>query len=192
MSKKHPISSKKQSTNRKPQVVYAGKFIQLRTHGTWEFAHRPKITGIVGIVAVTDANELVLIRQFRPPLGCEVIEIPAGLAGDVAGSEDEPLAAAAKRELLEETGYAARSMKPLTFGASSAGLTDEIIHLFLATGLKKVGDGHGDGSEKIETILVPLEKVERWIKGQQQRGNQVDLKVFAALHFAKARYTRTH
>lgn len=183
------MSKRQSKQHRKPTVVYAGRFIQLCTSGTWEYAHRPKITGIVGIVAVTDENELILIRQFRPPLGCDVIEIPAGLAGDVAGSEKEPLSAAAKRELLEETGYSARSMKPLTFGTSSAGLTDEVIHLFLATGLKKTGDGHGDGSEQIETLLIPLEKVENWLKRQQKQGAQVDLKVFAALFFARRAYT---
>lgn len=169
------------------KVLYAGKHLQLCARGTWEFAHRAKISGIVGIVAITDANELILIRQFRPPVGCDVIEIPAGLAGDIAGSETESLAVAAKRELLEETGFAARTMKLITSGASSAGCTDEIIHLFRAVCLKKVADAHGDGTEEIQTHLVPLDKVESWIKRQMKAGAQVDFKVFAALHFARSR-----
>lgn len=170
---------------RKFKVVYAGKHLQLCVRGTWEYAHRPRITGIVGIVAVTSSNEIIVIRQFRPALGCEVIEIPAGLAGDIEGSEDEELVSAARRELLEETGYAARSMKPLTYGASSAGMTDEIIHLFLATGLSKVANPPRDSSEQITAHRVPLRNAEAWIKRQQRTGIQVDLKVFAALHFAR-------
>ncbi len=164
--------------------LYKGKHLQMWRRGKWEYAHRPKISGIVCIVAVTDAKELVLISQHRPPLDRDVIEIPAGLAGDIVGSENESLAIAAKRELLEETGFAAKRMKPLTFGTSSAGLTDEVIHLFLATDLKKVADAHGDGSEQIDTHLIPLNKVEAWLKRQQKAGRLVDLKVFAALHFA--------
>jgi ADP-ribose pyrophosphatase len=168
----------------KPKTVYAGTHLEMVSRGGWEYVRRPKISGIVGIVAVTDAKELILIRQFRPPLNADVIEIPAGLAGDVVGSESESLASAAKRELLEETGYDAKKMKLLSYGASSAGLCDEIIHLFLATGLKKVADADGDATERISTILVPLSKVEAWIRRQQKAGAAVDLKVFAALHFA--------
>lgn len=178
------MSKSKATSKTKPRVLYAGKHLQMVARGSWEFAHRPKISGIVGIVAVTDQQELILIRQHRPPLDRDVIEIPAGLAGDVAGSETESLANAAKRELLEETGYEAKRMKLLSYGASSAGLCDEIIHLFLATGLKKVADADGDPTEQIETIPVPLAKVESWLKRQQKAGAQVDLKVFAALHFA--------
>lgn len=174
----------------KAKLLYSGKNLQLMTRGQWEFVHRPKISGIVGIVAVTDAQELILIRQFRPPVNCAVIEIPAGLAGDVAGSESESLADAARRELLEETGYQAKKMKPLTFGVSSAGLCDEVIHLFLATGVQKIADAHGDSTEQIETLLIPLDKVESWIKRQQKKGVQLDLKVFAALHFARAAWKR--
>ena len=165
------------------RVVYRGKHVQMVARGGWEFAHRPEVTGIVGIVAVTDARELVLIEQHRPPLDAVVIEIPAGLAGDVAGGET--LAVAARRELLEETGYSARRMRPLARGASSAGITDELITLFLATGLRKTGPGEGDGGERIATHLVPLDDVEAWIKRRQKRGKQVDLKVYAALHFAR-------
>ena len=173
--------------NSKSSIVYAGKHLQVCKCGTWEFARRPNVSGIVGIVAVTDKDELVLIRQYRPPLNCDVIEIPAGLAGDIAESEDESLLLAAKRELLEETGFRAGKMKLLTFGTSSAGLTNEVVHLFLATDLKRIADSQGDATEHITTHLVPLAKVENWIKRQQNSGAQIDLKVYSALHFARAR-----
>ena len=170
----------------KDSIVYAGKHVQMISRGGWEFAHRPGLTGIVGVIAVTDDRELILIEQYRPPLKAIVVELPAGLAGDVKGSETETLASAARRELMEETGYAARTMKQVATGVSSAGITDEVLTLFLATGLKKTGLAEGDGSEQITTHLVPLDDVEAWIKKQQRKGKQVDLKIYAALHFARA------
>jgi ADP-ribose pyrophosphatase len=174
-------------TNSKPITVYDGKFVRMVSRNGWEYASRKNLSGIVGIIAVTDENELILIEQFRPPIGKVVIEIPAGLAGDARGSEDEALAKAARRELLEETGYTARGMKKVAFGVPSAGICDEVITIFLATGLKKTADAHGDGSEQITTRLVPVDKVESWIKRQQKAGKQVDLKVYAALYWASRR-----
>jgi len=168
---------------KRPTVVYDGKFIRMVNRGGWEYASRKNLSGIVGIVAVTDAGELLLIEQFRPPINKNVIEIPAGLAGDIKGSENEALALAARRELLEETGYTAKRMKQLAVGVPSAGVCDEIITMFLATGLKKQGAAHGDGGEEITQHLVPLAKVEAWLNRQQREGKQVDLKVYSALYW---------
>src|SRR5262245_16597959 len=112
------------------QILSEGKYIRLVRRGTWDFVQRRGISGVVAIVAVTDAGELVLVEQFRPPVNKRVIEVPAGLAGDIAGQEHEALTEAARRELLEETGYEARSMRYLAEGVASAGLTDETITLF--------------------------------------------------------------
>src|SRR6478672_1057017 len=120
-----------------PTVLYDGKHIQLVRRDRWEYARRKNLTGIVAIVAVTEDGKLVLVEQYRPPVGARVIELPAGLAGDVAGQEAEDLATAALRELLEETGYEADVMTEVGAGAASAGMTDEIITLFLAAGLRK-------------------------------------------------------
>lgn len=168
-------------------TLHEGKYVALVRTGQWEFVKRQNLSGIVGIVAVTREGKLILIEQFRPPLGKNVIEIPAGLAGDVAGSESEDLADAARRELLEETGYEAGGMTRLAAGAASAGLTDEVITLYRATRLKKVGEGHGDGSEQIITHEIPVDRVESWLKRQEKAGKLIDLKVFAALHFARCK-----
>src|SRR4029077_15818727 len=105
--------------------------------------------GIVASVAVTDEGNVLLIEQSRPPVNKRMIELPAGLAGDIVGQETEELAAAARRGLLEETGYEAKEMTSLAEGGSSGGITDEIITLFRATGLRRVGPAAGDGNEQI-------------------------------------------
>jgi ADP-ribose pyrophosphatase len=167
----------------KDKTLFEGKHVRLLQRGQYEFASRRKISGIVGIVAVNAKGKLLLIEQFRPPVGKRVIEIPAGLAGDVAGQESEELVEAAKRELLEETGYEAREMKPVVVGPPSAGICDEIITLFVAKGLKKTGDGAGDGSEDITLHEVPLAKVPVFLKRKAREGCLVDLKVYSGLYF---------
>ena len=155
-------------------------------HGGWEYVERPAASGVVAVVALTDDGLLVLIEQYRPPVGRTVIELPAGLAGDVPGQSDEPLAAAAIRELREETGYQAEQMQQLTAGPSSAGLTSEIVTLFLASGLTKVGPGGGDASEDIRVHEVPLVDVHDWLARKLQDGAPTDPKVYAGLYFLKS------
>jgi ADP-ribose pyrophosphatase len=144
---------------------------------------RKSISGIVAIVAVTDDGKLLLVEQYRPPVAKSVIELPAGLAGDEAGHEQEDLSAAARRELLEETGYEADEMEFLTEGTPSAGIADEIITLFRASGLKKTGKGEGDGSEQITLHEVAVNEVISWLEQKRQAGLLVDLKVYSGLYF---------
>ncbi len=167
----------------KDKVLHEGRHIRLMQRGTYEFASRKKASGIVAIIAQTKEGKLLLIEQFRPPVGKRVIEIPAGLAGDIAGHETEELAEAAKRELLEETGSEAREMKAVAVGPPSAGICDEVITLFVAKGLKKVGDAAGDGSEDITVHEVSLAKVSAFLKRKTREGCLIDLKVYAAKSF---------
>ena len=171
----------------KVETVAEGKFIRLVRQGKWEYVKRKGIAGIVAIVAVTDDRKIILVEQDRPPVGKRVIELPAGLAGDVAGHEDEELAAAARRELLEETGYEAREMTRVAEGAASAGISDEVITLFLATGLRKTGEGKGDGSEEIALHEVPVDRVVQWLDARVREGKLVDLKLYSGLFFAQRR-----
>ena len=166
-------------------TLYEGKYLHLIRRGHWEYAHRPGITGIVGICAVTDDRKLILVEQYRAPTNKRVIELPAGLSGDVDTARGESLVEAAKRELLEETGYAARDMKQIAHGPMSSGISDEIITLFLATGLTKQSDGGGDESEDIVVHLVPVDQVDAWLAEQERAGKLVDVKIFTGLRFVK-------
>jgi ADP-ribose pyrophosphatase len=167
----------------KLKTLYDGKHIKLVQRGTYEFASRKKTSGIVAIVAVNAQGKLLLIEQFRPPVNKRVIEIPAGLAGDIEGHELEELADAAKRELLEETGYEAREMKAVAEGPPSAGICDEVITMFVARGLKKTGDAAGDGSEDITVHEIPVSRVQAFLRRKVKEGCLVDLKVYAGLGF---------
>jgi len=167
------------------ELICEGKHLRFLKRGGWEMVSRKNISGIVGIIAVTDDGKLLLVEQHRPPVDANVIEIPAGLAGDVAGSEHEELAIAAMRELLEETGYEAGEIREVGAGTSSAGICDELITLFMATKLVRKEDAHGDGSEKITLHEVPLAEVRSFLAQKIAHGARVDLKVYSSLYFAQ-------
>ena len=164
-------------------VLADGKHIRLVRSGRWEFVERKGITGIVGIVAVTDDAKLILLEQYRRPVDNRVIEIPAGLVGDEVGQENESLLSAARRELEEETGYYAEHLSPLGSGAVSAGLSNEIVSLWFASGVMKRAAGGGVGGESITVHAVPLSDVTRRLAEWTAEGKLIDLKVYAALHF---------
>lgn len=165
-------------------VIAEGKHLRFRMRGDWEYVERRSATGIVGILAITTDGRVILVEQFRPPVGARVIELPAGLAGDVEGAELEDLAEAARRELLEETGYAAGSMERMGEGPASAGLCNEIITFFRAHDLARVSDGGGGADEDIRVHEVPLADLRQWLRARQGEGCLVDYKVQAALWMA--------
>lgn len=167
------------------EVLYEGRFIRLIRQGGWEYSERVGISGIVGLIPVTDAGELVLVEQFRVPLGKRVVELPAGLAGDVAGQEGEPLIEAARRELEEETGYRAADIVPVLQGPNSAGSSPHVMTFYLARGLSKVGDGGGDEHEDIQVHIVPLVQVPAWLLEQERAGKVLDPKIYAGLWFVE-------
>lgn len=167
------------SNDSQERTLYAGRYVCLLARGKWEYVTRIKRQPAVGIVAVTDNNCVVLVEQFRPPTDEYVIELPAGLSGDVAGAEHESLLEAAKRELFEETGYEAAQWTELVCGYSSPGLTDEQTALFLAEGLTKRGPGGGEPEEAITIHEVPIDDVLTWLAA---RGSKADLKLLAGLY----------
>ena len=120
---------------------------------TWEALERVNVSGIVLMVAVTASHNVILEKQFRPRIGRDVIELPAGLV-----ETGESMEAAAKRELIEETGWSAGKIEFLTEGPISTGASTEALRAYLCTELVHVGKNGGDDNEIIEVTEVPILK----------------------------------
>lgn len=111
--------------------------------------------GAVAIVAVTPNRELVLVRQYRYAAGRFLLEIPAGTLEPGERPEDT-----ARRELREETGYAAGQLRPLGSFFSAPGFCDEVVHLFAAEGLT-AGEQDTDVGEDIELVELSVKEARR-------------------------------
>lgn len=146
----------------------------------WEAVERVNCEGIVAVVPVTDKGEMILIRQYRPPVDNYVVEFPAGL-----NDRDERIEEAASRELLEETGYEAKEMIFLAKGPLSSGSSREILTVYLAKGLVFKGIGQRDETEDIEVLKVPTEKVYETLSRLSEEGNFIDLKIFGFIEMAR-------
>jgi len=162
-------------------VKYEGRFLRMVDVDSWEFVERSNCDGAVVIISLTNEGNVLLIEQFRPPVGKNIIEFPAGLVGD-SGSKEE-FEVAALRELEEETGYTADKVTYLTIGPTAPGLSTELIAFVRAEGLTKISAGGGVESESIVIHEVPLAEVDKWLKQKQDAGIMVDLKVYAGLYY---------
>ena len=107
--------------------------------------------GAASVIPLLPDGQIILVRQFRYPIGQVTLEVPAGKL-DKPG--EDPLECA-KRELSEETGYTAEKIWKLTTIATTVGFTNEIIHLYAATDLTP-GKQHPDEDEFINTLKMPL------------------------------------
>lgn len=165
------------------RTLYEGEFLRLKRRDHWEYVERVNARGVVVIVAVTDDDELLLVEQPRLPLQADVIELPAGLVGDIAGAEDEAMELAAIRELEEETGYRAQGMTFLAEGPPSAGLSSETLSFYRAGRVTRVDAGGGDDSEDIIPHAIPLGDVEAWLVEREAQGKIIDPKIYAGLYF---------
>lgn len=172
------------NNERQTDMLWEGRHLRMMNIDGWEYASRRVASGVVAIIAITDDGKIVLVEQYRPPLGRLTIELPAGLAGDLTDAADEDLQTAAERELLEETGYRAARWRRIGDGASSSGLTDEVVTLFVATGLERVESGGGDDSELITIHQTPLDGLITWLDEQRRTGRAVDIKVYTVLSSA--------
>jgi len=166
----------------KQKVLGRGKYVELIEENGWEFVRRHASSGVVVILATTDAGEVVLVEQPRIPVGCRTIELPAGLVGDIRGSEDEPFELAARRELEEETGFRGARWSKVLETPGSAGLSSELMTYFRATGLTRVGSGGGDDTEDIVVHVVPLGEVAAFLTAKLAAGMLIDPKVFVGLY----------
>lgn len=164
------------------EKVFEGERLIVYRREKWEFVERRSAREAVAVVALTDDGQLILTEQQRRPVDARVIDLPAGLIGDEPDGPNDA-ASAARTELREETGYDCARVEPITRFASSPGITSEIVHLYRAHGVRKVGEGGGVGGENITVHLVPPAGFELWAKGKQQSGALIDPKIWAALFF---------
>lgn len=146
----------------------------------WEAVRRTTGTDIVSMIPVTDDGKIILIEQFRPPVGRTVIEFPAGLV-----DKGESFEEAALREMREEIGYQAGKIKQLFAGPVSAGLSDESLTVFLATNLKFVGKKDGREERGITVYEILLEEVDEWLDSQEKSGILIDIKTRAFISYVR-------
>ena len=137
------------------EIAWQGKWLTAKKRGRWEYVSRARDISAAVILPI-DGDEVVLVEQYRLPIDCVCLELPAGLIGDEDGQEGEDPLDSAKRELIEETGYSAVEWRVLGEFVSSPGMTSESFTLLLATGLTKVGEGGGLPGEDITVRRVRL------------------------------------
>ena len=163
-----------------PRVVYEGKYQRMLVRGTWEYSERTHAGGLAAIIiAVTPEDNVLFVEQFRVPLQANTIEMPAGLVGDIDAGES--IEVSAVRELEEETGWTADHAEVLMIGPTSSGSSSEKIAFVRATGLRKVGDGGGDGDEDITVHAVPRPRAAAWLAQKMGEGYALDAKLWAGL-----------
>jgi ADP-ribose pyrophosphatase len=131
------------------------------------------------VIAATPADEVLFVEQYRVPLGARTIEMPAGLVGD--DRDEDSFEAAARRELVEETGWEPGEVDVLLVGPTSSGMSNERIAFVRARKLKKVGDGGGVDNEEIVVHAVPRKEAPAWLMRKQAEGYELDLKLWAGL-----------
>lgn len=166
------------------QKLHQGRFLELcQTAEGWEYCARVNDTRAVMIFTHTEDDCVLLVEEFRPPIGRQSICFPAGLSGDEGPESD---LSAAKRELLEETGYAASEWRYLFEGPSSPGLSSEMLGFYLARGLTRQGPAGGTDDEDITLHKVQLAQVHTWLQEQMQAGKSIDPRVYTGLYFIQA------
>ncbi len=166
------------------RTLLEGRHLKFLDRNGWEYVEHRTAPEAAMVVALTNRGEIVLTEEFRPALNALVIALPSGLVGD-EGPEDA--IDAARRELREETGYAAARFRRLARGPGSAGQSSEMISFFLAEGAHAAGEQAAHDRGKIRVHVVPVAKLLRWARARERAGAIVDPKIFAGLWLAEAR-----
>jgi ADP-ribose pyrophosphatase len=161
-----------------PDIVWQGKFITVRKWANWEYVGRARGIGAAVIIAIVE-GDVLLVEQYRVPLGANCLELPAGLVGDER--EGEGIEIAAARELEEETGYTPETVEVIGRFASSPGMVSETFTLVRATGLVKTGAGGGVEGEGITVHRVPLSGIADFVAAKRAEGLFMDVKLLTLL-----------
>lgn len=153
----------------KTESIFQGKVISLQVDdvllpdGNEAKRELIKHPGAVCVIAITDEKKIILVEQYRKALERPLVEVPAGKLE--AGEEPSYCA---ERELEEETGYRPGSITHIQSFYTSPGFADELVHVFLAEGLKKVEGGLvADEDEFVELMEVTLSEAEQLAKDER-------------------------
>lgn len=145
------------------EKIYDGKIIRVERdtvklpNGVCAFREVVRHPGAVCVVPLTDKNEVLLVRQFRYPEDRILVEIPAGKL-EPGEHSPEHFADAARRELSEETGAWCEKLTFIGDFLSSPAILDEVIHMYLAEGLK-MGSASPDDDEFLDLVSIPLDEL---------------------------------
>jgi ADP-ribose pyrophosphatase len=161
------------------KTVWQGRAINFRVDtvrlpngmiATREFIAHP---GAVGIIPFVDRETIVMVRQYRHPVGQVTLELPAGKID----KRETPLTCA-RRELAEETGYTAGKMKPLLNYWPTPAFSDEVLHLYKAENLKP-GKMLTDEDEFLECTTVPFKKALKMVLNGELRDSKTIICILA-------------
>jgi ADP-ribose pyrophosphatase len=157
-----------------PQVMWQGRYISAVKRGRWEYVSRTGCTHAVVVLAEHE-GKVILIEQYRVPVGGRCLELPAGLVGD----EDEhaTIEDTAVKELEEETGFTCDRVERVGEFHSSPGMVAESFTLVRAHGVRRVGHGGGNHDEDITVFLVRREDISEFIAERRAAGSAVDVKL---------------
>lgn len=162
------------------QVMWQGKYICALKRGRWEYVSRTGSTNAVVVLAEHD-GKVILVEQYRVPVGGRCLELPAGLVGD----EDEHATVedTAIKELEEETGFTCERVERLGDFHSSPGMVAESFTLVRADGVRKIGDGGGTEHEDIIVHLVAREDIAAFVRQRRDAGVAIDVKLLLFFNF---------
>jgi ADP-ribose pyrophosphatase len=132
----------------------------------------------VNIVPLTEDRRVVMVRQFRHGIATFTLEVPGGMV-----DADETPIAAARREMIEESGYDGDDVRPLGVIHPNPAILENRCHTFVAQGVRRVGDCRFDGTEECEVVLVPLDKIPERIRD----GTITHALVVVAFHWLELR-----
>lgn len=165
------------------EVLHQGAYRRFVKTSGWEYMERIRSSEVVVLIPVTEDRKVIFVEQFRVPVQRNMIEFPAGLVNDLDSNQHESLEETARRELIEETGYEAATLKKITRVPANSALATDMLTVYFASGLRKVGAGGGDETENITVHEVPLSEVDQWLRQQEARHIYIDPKVYAGLYY---------
>mgnify|MGYP000536628861 CR=1 FL=1 len=167
----------------KSETVFNGKVFDVRVDeiqyndtGNKSFRQVAVHPGGAVVVPVNDDGKIILITQYRYPHNEVVLELPAGKL-----EKGEDPMECAKRELTEETGYSTKEITKLGKIFTTPGFCSEVLHIYLAKGLKAGNHAREEGEEDIQLVELSLDDIEEKIKS----GEIVDAKTISGIYYYK-------